>query len=120
MGSTRGFHTSVRLNTGKVLAIGGYNSTYLASCELYDSSTGLWTSTDSLNNAREYHNSVLLANGNVITINGFGSSVLSSCELYVALLPLLLNLSDSVTLGEWFKSDVSFSGWTNTDGPNPI
>ena len=43
-------HTATLLQNGKVLAVGGFgrngtSSTYLASAELYDPATGLWTAT---------------------------------------------------------------------------
>ena len=49
----RAEHTASVLTNGKVLVAGGDNgSGYLNSAELYDPSTGTWTTTGSMNNAR--------------------------------------------------------------------
>ena len=52
---------------------------YLNSAELYDPSTGVWTITGNMNNARYYHTASVLTNGKVLVAGG-GS--LNSAELY--------------------------------------
>src|SRR5690348_15653197 len=41
-------HKAVLLPNGEVLALGGYDTDYLASAELYDPQTGVWTPTGSM------------------------------------------------------------------------
>jgi hypothetical protein len=53
MNNARQYHTASVLTNGKVLVAGGSNGgTVLNSAELYDPSTGIWTTTGSMNNAR--------------------------------------------------------------------
>ena len=80
------------LPNGKVLVAGGnpqFNRRGLtrATAELYDPSTGRWTLTGSMHEAREGHAAVLLANGKVLVLGGGASSggvsrLVSSAELY--------------------------------------
>jgi hypothetical protein len=81
-----------------VLVTGGINDagTYLASAELYDPATGVWTATDNLDTPRAYHSATLLPNGKVLVAGGHdGSVTLASAELYVGAPtpPTLLNIS---------------------------
>ena len=52
MNIARYWHTASVLGSGKVLVTGGYNGGYLNSAELYDPSTGNWSSTGVMNVAR--------------------------------------------------------------------
>ena len=51
---------------------------------MYDSASGTWTATGSLNTARDQHTATLLPNGKVLVVGGFDSSgnVSESAELY--------------------------------------
>lgn len=86
-------HATVRLQDGRVLAIGGryFNSTSgvdvtLNSVEVFDPSTETWSSTGSMNVAREEFAAVLLSNGKVLVVGGMrrapGTTHLASAEIY--------------------------------------
>ena len=86
-------HATVRLQDGRVLAIGGryFNSTSgkdvsLSSVEIFDPSTETWSSTGSMNVAREGAVAVLLSTGKVLVTGGTriapGTTYLSSAEIY--------------------------------------
>lgn len=82
MAAARAFHTETLLQNGKILVVGGYDGTYLASAELYDPATRAW-STAGTPVARAYHTAVLLRNGKVLVAGGSDSSgALNSAELY--------------------------------------
>jgi hypothetical protein len=84
----REFHTATLLGSGKVLVAAGQAGDPLyartETAELYDPSTGTWSSAGSLNTARQYHRSILLDDGRVLALGGEGPSwaTLASAELY--------------------------------------
>lgn len=83
LNTARYYHTAVRLNSGKVLLIGGSTGTTTTSCELYDPSTGTWSNAASTNVARYLHGTTLLPDGKVLVTGGTPSRYpLSSAELY--------------------------------------
>jgi len=69
-----------------VLVAGGSNDTgpWLASAELYDPASGIWTATGSLITARYSHTATLLPNGKVLVTGGLtkAGASLASAELY--------------------------------------
>jgi N-acetylneuraminic acid mutarotase len=88
MVATREEHTAVLLGNGNVLVSGGNkvtstSSTPLSSAELYNPSTGTWTATGSMSNARSGHTSTVLTNGYVIDCGGSNAvNELNSSEIY--------------------------------------
>jgi N-acetylneuraminic acid mutarotase len=90
MHTARYQHTATLLQNGKVLVAGGYNETlsspFLTSAELYNPSTGAWTTTGSLHTARIYDSMTLLTNGQVLVTGGYNTTstinILASAELY--------------------------------------
>jgi hypothetical protein len=89
---TRFGETATLLPNGNVLVVGGnpqFNHRGLsrATAEVYDASTGGWTLTGNMREAREGHAAVRLANGQVLVLGGGNADVrparlLSSAELY--------------------------------------
>jgi hypothetical protein len=83
------FHTAtvlrgkVLITGGTLLAIGSNGST-LASAELYDPSTGTFTTTGSMTTARRLHTATLLSDGQVLIAEGNAglNDSLASAELY--------------------------------------
>lgn len=86
MQTGRELNSQVRVAGGKVLSMGGVDSNYtmLASAELFNPTSGTWTLTGSMLQAREYFTAVVLTNGKVLVSGGLGTSsiVLSESELY--------------------------------------
>jgi hypothetical protein len=90
MATGRYAHSAVLLPSGEVLVAGGIVSTnikgivsYSAAAELYNPSTGQWTTTGSMAAPRFAHGVALLQNGQVLVAGGANASgFLASAELY--------------------------------------
>src|SRR6266852_2953661 len=86
----RGEETATLLPNGQVLVVGGSSNLAgwpppaLASAELYNPSTGTWTTTGSLKTGRWGHIAVLLTNGKVVVVGGEipNGAYTPSAELY--------------------------------------
>src|SRR6266851_5028299 len=84
----RALTTLTLLSNGQVLVAGGNDANglhgYASSAELYDPSTGKWTTTGSMNISRLYHTATLLANGEVLVAGGrtYAPGPLAEAELY--------------------------------------
>jgi hypothetical protein len=86
MAVAREFHTATLLPSGKVLIAGGRSSsgsgyTYLASTEIYDPSTGVFTAAGNMAAAR-YSHTAAMVNGMVLIAGGASSGALATAELY--------------------------------------
>jgi RHS repeat-associated protein len=94
MGIARFEHTLLLLSTGKALAAGGRSTTTgttgLTSAELYDPTSGTWSPTGSMANARRLHSMTQLGSssngttsGKVLVAGGItGTTSTNSAELY--------------------------------------
>ena len=78
-------HTATLLQTGKVLVAGGSDGVSLnalASSELYDPATGLWTlTTGPLSGNRDAHTATLLPNGSVLVASGKSATSVTTAVL---------------------------------------
>jgi len=85
MSEARASQTATLLPNGRVLVVGGFNSTgILASAEVYNPQTGAWTATGRLHTARAYQTATLLPDGSVFVAGGLSNTgaTLSSAEVY--------------------------------------
>ena len=86
LGTARFNHMATLLSTGKVLVVGGQNSSgagAIGSAELYDPSTNAWLNAPSPTNNRYSHTATLLPDGTVMVAGGFdGANDLTSVEFY--------------------------------------
>ncbi len=87
MKDTRSYFSSVTLNNGKILVMGGAVGDYYSgtpyirkSCELYDPVTNTWAYTDSMQAGHIGHFAVKLNNGKVLI--GGGNLGSTACQLY--------------------------------------
>ena len=77
--STDRFRTIHTLLLGGLLAAG---LAATAAAPVFAQTSGTWTTTGSMHNARTDHTATLLQNGQVLVVGGFTGSVLASTELY--------------------------------------
>ena len=75
--TARAQHQAVLLSDGRVLVLGGRQSTYnvLASVEIYDANKGTWSQAGAMTVERVNHAAVLMKDGNVLTVGGAGKEV---------------------------------------------
>lgn len=88
MAVARRFHSAtLLLHTDNILVAGGVNTstqTPVAAAELYNPTSGAWTSAGSMGTGRFHHTATLLANGKVLVSGGLGpgEGQLDTAELY--------------------------------------
>jgi hypothetical protein len=78
MEAARFAHTATLLPNGMVLVAGGSDST----AELYDPSTGSFSTTGAMGTGRSGHSATLLLNGKVLVVGGGSFVPLATAELY--------------------------------------
>jgi Kelch motif/Galactose oxidase, central domain len=113
--STRQYHTATLLATGEVLIAGGESasggaSQYVAVSELYDPTTGSWTSTGALSHPRVYHTATLLASGEVLIAGGIGSGTLASAEIYDPAAGVWTPAAAMATARNWHTATLLLNG----------
>jgi len=88
-GGSEALSGTILLNSGQVLAVGGYGGSgcgsFLSSTELYDPVAGTWAFTGSLSTTRDQHRLVLLSDGRVLVSGGLASdctTYLNIAEIY--------------------------------------
>jgi hypothetical protein len=84
----RYFHTATLLPNGMVLVAGGVPTNWpdapvLASAELYDPATGIFTATGSMTTGRAQHSATLLADGRVLIAGGTGDRSTETYDLSI-------------------------------------
>ncbi len=92
MVTARRHAASVTLPDGKILVVGGTNTTgvdgtasvFYSTAEIYDPATGTWTATGSLTTGgRALHRATRLTDGTILITGGWnGSAALSTAEIY--------------------------------------
>ncbi len=87
MAHARTYHAATLLADGRVLVAGGggdyTNREFLASAEIYDPTSGTFTTTGSMTEARTYQAANLLPDGRVLVTGGYGDlAPLASAEIY--------------------------------------
>ena len=83
METARAFQTATSLKDGTVLVAGGSDGTSpLATAELYDPNTGVFSPTGNMANARQSHTANLLNDGTILVTGGNNGAALAGAELY--------------------------------------
>ena len=82
MSTVRESHTATLLPNGQVLVAGGFGGIPLTSAELYDPTTGTWTTTGSMDVAHFNHTATSLRNGFVLVAGGNNGETVTSAEVY--------------------------------------
>ena len=109
----RQMHKLVLLNDGRILAIAGGDYEH-RSCEIYDTTNGLWSLADSLNISRDFgETATILNNGNILVAGGLqtfngGFTDLNSCEIY-DVKNNLWNMTDSLRIARRYHTSTKLT-----------
>ncbi|HVN53081.1 MAG TPA: kelch repeat-containing protein, partial [Anaerolineaceae bacterium] len=119
MAQAREHHTATLLANGKVLVVGGASActsqgecTELNSAEIYDPSSGTWSSAGTLNPARYSHEAALLGDGTVLVAGGTDdSNILSSAQIYDPIAGTWSTVNPSMSTTRIFHSLTTLSDY---------
>lgn len=81
---SRSEHAVTLLNDGRLLVVGSFNGSSLASVEIYDPIAKEWSPASNLGFARSGHAATKLSDGKIVVSGGrvnFGLTTLSSVEI---------------------------------------
>lgn len=78
----RQLHSATLLRNGRVLIVGGYGDRPLGNVELYDPTTGTFSTVGTLRTPRFSHTATRLDDGRVLIAGGGNTSAVRSCEMY--------------------------------------
>ncbi len=92
-------YTATLLQNGKVLIAGGADTSGIcSSCELYDPTTQVWTTIESMNTVKAHHTATVLPSGKILVAGGIGQQgAINSCELYETSSPMRGGVAGRVT-----------------------
>jgi N-acetylneuraminic acid mutarotase len=104
MGTPRAGHTAMALSNGKVLVVAGVNRSTgawqtLRSAELFDPTTGLWTPTGGVSEARTGYTATLLLDGSVLIAGG-----LAGCDGVIVCHAVASTEVYDIASGTWRQS----------------
>lgn len=86
MNTSRAYHTATLLGNGRVLVAGGFagDENSLASAEVFDPKTNLFSSAGNMSLPRAGHSATVLPDGKVLIAGGYNGNYLDSAEIYDA------------------------------------
>jgi hypothetical protein len=128
----RAFHTATLLSDGRVLVAGGGRELgfssfdLLASSEVYDPASGIWSASGGMTTGRWRHTATLLADGRVLVAGGDEKPGAPSAELFDPATQTWSPTGSMTTGRRWFTATlltdgtVLVAGGAGDDYPEPL